>query len=162
MRYQNFIWPAAVLGVALVAGCDRANNDTLGDKVDRTGDQISREAAEIRQDTARATDSMDRKLDNTMDSVGRKTDAMQESAARAGDKLDSKLSDAGITVKAKSALIADPDLSGLQINVDTSNGVVTLQGDAKSSAAIERASSVVRAIEGVVSIDNQLRVDPAG
>lgn len=168
MKHASFSWTAVVLcGAALMGGCDRANDDSaLGEKVDSAGEQISREAAELREDTTQAMDrageKMESGVDRSMNSVERATDSLQDRSAAEADRLGEKVSDTAITVKAKSALIADPDLSALQINVDTDNGVVTLRGDVKSAADLNKAIDVVRAIEGVVSVDNQLKIEPAG
>jgi osmotically-inducible protein OsmY len=66
--------------------------------------------------------------------------------------------DAAITAKAKAALIADPDISALKINVDTKDGKVTLKGEVKTLALRKKAESIVRGVGGVRSVDNQLIV----
>ena len=72
----------------------------------------------------------------------------------AGQVID----DAGITAKVKAALIAEKEVSGMSINVDTSGGKVTLSGKVPDPAQIERAMQVARAVEGVKSVDNKLTV----
>lgn len=64
--------------------------------------------------------------------------------------------DATITSKVKAALLKDPDISGLKINVDTAGGVVKLKGEIKSMALRKKAESIARDVEGVKSVDNQL------
>lgn len=70
----------------------------------------------------------------------------------AGQVLD----DAVITSKVKTALLADPDVSGLKINVDTEKGRVKLKGEVKTIAIRRKAESITRGVEGVQSVDNQL------
>ena len=60
--------------------------------------------------------------------------------------------DTWITTKVKSSLLADSDVSGLDINVDTLNGVVTLQGQVESQAQIDTATRIARGIEGVTDV----------
>jgi hyperosmotically inducible protein len=67
-------------------------------------------------------------------------------------------SDPWITTKAKIALLSDPDVSGLAINVDTVNGRVTLHGDVMSAAEKTEAERIVRSVEGVTDVRNMLRV----
>lgn len=64
--------------------------------------------------------------------------------------------DAAITSKVKTALLADPDIGGLKINVDTASGVVKLKGEIKTMALRKKAESIARGVEGVKSVDNQL------
>ncbi|GBG15024.1 transporter [Novimethylophilus kurashikiensis] len=72
--------------------------------------------------------------------------------------VTAKMDDAGITAKVKSALIADSDVKGLQINVDTSNGVVTLKGEAENQAQIDKAVAIAQKTDGVSNVVNQLTI----
>ena len=70
----------------------------------------------------------------------------------AGQAVD----DVTIGTKLKAAYAADPDLSALKINVDTTQGNVRLRGEVKSIALRRKAEETARKIEGVKSVDNQL------
>lgn len=63
------------------------------------------------------------------------------------------VNDTWITTKVKTSLLANDDVSGLQLNVETVEGVVTLTGDADSQAEVDRAVAVAKGIEGVVRVD---------
>lgn len=80
--------------------------------------------------------------------------------ASAMDKAGDAAGDAMITGKVKTALIADPDIKALRIDVDTKNGIVALKGTADSAAHSDKATTVARGIDGVKSVDNQLTVKP--
>ena len=57
--------------------------------------------------------------------------------------------------------LADEDVAGLQIDVETVNGVVTLSGDVTSQAQIDEARRIASEIEGVVDVDTDgLGIDP--
>lgn len=71
------------------------------------------------------------------------------------------LDDAGITAKIKAALIAEPDLSGLQIDVDTVGGVVTLSGNVDSDMKSQRAQQLASNAAGVTEVKNNLIVEAA-
>lgn len=62
-------------------------------------------------------------------------------------------SDAWITTKVKAELLASPDASGLKIDVDTVNGVVSLSGEVGSQAEIDKAVEIAKGIKGVKSVD---------
>jgi hyperosmotically inducible protein len=81
-----------------------------------------------------------------------------ETMARAGDTVG----DAAITAKVKSALLADPDVKALQIDVDTKDGVVTLNGSADRTNNVDKAVRIARRIDGVKSVENHMTVKSAG
>lgn len=64
-------------------------------------------------------------------------------------------SDTWITTKVKADLLATEDVSGLDIKVDTVNGVVTLSGRVDSQAQIDKAVAITRAIKGVNKVDSK-------
>lgn len=68
------------------------------------------------------------------------------------------LSDPGITAAVKTRLLADPDVAGLKIDVDTQNGVVTLSGRVETAAAKAEAMSIARDTTGVKSVNDKLTV----
>jgi len=68
------------------------------------------------------------------------------------------LDDSALTAKVKTALLRDPEVSGLAINVETFKGEVQLSGFAKSEAARQRAEEVARAVAGVETIRNDIRL----
>jgi hyperosmotically inducible protein len=93
----------------------------------------------------------------------------REDAAKAVEKLPAQaerqleraasvLDDATITAKVKSALIAEPQLKGLAIDVDTSKNVVTLSGSVASEQARADAERIAKQVEGVAGVKNNLEV----
>ena len=68
------------------------------------------------------------------------------------------MSDAAITASIKTDYLKDPDLSVLKIDVDTKDGVVTLNGLAGDEAARTRAEKLASAIKGVQEVRNHLVV----
>ena len=80
------------------------------------------------------------------------------SASAAAGAVAAVMDDAGITASVKTDLAKDPDLSALAINVDTKDGVVTLNGPAPSAAAKDRAETIAKGVKGVKSVSNNLAV----
>jgi hypothetical protein len=66
--------------------------------------------------------------------------------------------DAGITTKVKSKLAADPTVKASQIDVDTKNKVVTLNGTVDSQAAKDQAITIARGTSGVADVVDNLTV----
>jgi len=64
--------------------------------------------------------------------------------------------DVTIGTKLKAALAADPELSALKINVDTTQGAVKLKGEVKTLVLRRKAEDLARKVKGVKSVDNQL------
>jgi hyperosmotically inducible periplasmic protein len=75
-------------------------------------------------------------------------------AATAGNQLD----DSVITVKVKSALLADDRTRGTEFAVTTNKGVVQLSGFVDSADEQARATSVARNVEGVQSVVNDTSI----
>ena len=83
---------------------------------------------------------------------------MANDASRAAEKAGTAVEDSTITAKVKTALLADPDVKGLKIDVDTKDGVVTLKGTADKPANRDRAVAIAKDTSGVKSVENQLVV----
>ena len=83
--------------------------------------------------------------------VGCASTSKQEST---GQYMD----DSVITTKVKTAIFNEPDLKSLEINVETFKGVVQVSGFVSSQAAINKAVQVTRAVSGVKSVKNDMRI----
>lgn len=121
---------AGAVAVALsLAACNKADEATVGQRVDGV-------IADAKQATQQAS----------------------QTGTQAADAVKSGVTDAAITTKINAALAADDKLSAIKIDVDTSNGRVTLNGTAPEALSRERATTLAQAVEGVTSIDNRLVV----
>jgi hyperosmotically inducible protein len=68
------------------------------------------------------------------------------------------LDDSVITAKVKTAILNEPSLKVLQINVETYKNVVQLSGFVASNAEMYKAVEIARSVTGVRSIKNDLRL----
>ena len=84
----------------------------------------------------------------------------QATGSQAGTTMGEKIDDITITATVSTGLAKDPDLSAIKINVDTKDGVVTLNGPAPTAAAKDKATDIARQVKGVTSVNNQLVVKP--
>lgn len=124
---------AAVSAMMLLgAGCDRKEADTTaGEKVDNA-------------------------ITNTQQEAKEAASTVENAAQNAGQSIE----DAAITTAVKGKYVLDDELKAHDINVDTVGGVVTLTGAAPSDAAIERATTIAKTVDGVKDVTNQLTVKP--
>lgn len=91
--------------------------------------------------------------------VDRGREQVRETVSRAGEALKEATSDIRITAAVKAKLIQDSRLEGLKINVDTTDGVVTLSGTVASPEDISRAMRLARETEGVTKVASTLQVN---
>ena len=68
------------------------------------------------------------------------------------------IDDTAITTKVKAAIPNEPGLKSAEINGETSKGVVQLSGFVSSRADIDKAVAVTRAVSGVKSVKNDMRL----
>ena len=80
--------------------------------------------------------------------------------AGCGKTVGETIDDATITTRVKTALLNDPDVGGLRIDVDTFKGVVTLSGRVKSKDEEAKALTLARKIGGVSEVKSTLLVQP--
>ena len=79
---------------------------------------------------------------------------VKDGASTAGNVLD----DSVVTVKVKSALLADDQTRGTEFAVSSNKGVVQLSGYVDSADEQARATSVARNVEGVQSVVNDTSI----
>jgi len=84
--------------------------------------------------------------------------AMVMTTTACGKSVGNVIDDATITGRVKTALLNDPSVSGLRIDVDTFKGVVTLSGGVKSRGEADRAVAIARKTPGVVDVKSTLQV----
>jgi hyperosmotically inducible periplasmic protein len=85
-------------------------------------------------------------------------DNTADKARDAGNAVVDAASDAGITTAVKTKMLADTLVSGLKIDVDTTDGVVTISGNVASAAEKRRAAEIARETNGVKSVKDQLKI----
>lgn len=113
---------------------------------EQSGDKVGKGSAESPAKQAQQEPSAAaKKLDEASKAIG-------ETTTQAAKALD----DAATTALVKSALVAEPGLKALTIDVETSNGVVTLYGTTDSPESREKAVRVASKVEGVRSVQDKL------
>lgn len=167
---------AAALGLALTA-CDRdATNSaertgaTVGQKIDNALDKTQQKLSEAGQKTEQTLDEAGKQISAATDRAVAGTreagsDLRNATVATTNEIRSSDtgraINDTAITASVKTDLLKDPDLSVLKIDVDTKDGVVTLNGLAGNEEARTRAEKMASAVKGVKAVRNFLAVKRA-
>lgn len=166
---------AALASLTLVA-CDRdhANMNANNNSAERAGAAVGRQIDTAVDKTQQTLADAGQKTEQQLDAAGQKIAAATDRAvantkeAAADVKTGIKsgeagrvMSDTAITASIKTDYLKDPDLSVLKIDVDTKDGVVTLNGLADNDSARVRAEKLAQSIKGVKEVRNFLAVKRA-
>jgi hyperosmotically inducible protein len=145
--------PVAVLSMlaaaALLAACEKKTTTVTDTPANTTSTTTSSTTV---APTPAASDAMA----TTASTMSAAASSTERAMSKAGDAVG----DAAITGKVKTALIADPDVKALRIDVDTKDNVVTLNGTADTQSHADKAVTVAKGVEGVKSVENRLTVKP--
>jgi osmotically-inducible protein OsmY len=136
---------AALVATSLgLAACQQRSADTATPRADNTAPSVAATTP-----PSSTTPSM-----NTPSS----TTASDATTTNPVDKAVAATDDAAITAKVKTAILAEPGLKSLQINVDTKDGTVTLSGTVDNADLRERAKQLASSTSGVKGVVDQLTV----
>jgi len=100
-----------------------------------------------------------RSTDGVTDVVDQLT-LSQPAVPTSGVTVPEAMTDPAITAAVKTSLLADPSASGLKIDVDTKDSVVTLTGNVKTADEKTRAEEIAKGTKGVTSVVNNLKIVP--
>jgi osmotically-inducible protein OsmY len=84
--------------------------------------------------------------------------SLAEKAKAGMSKTGEAITDAWITTKVHYHFLGEDALKGSDINVDTTNHVVTLKGTVRTAAAKTRAETLARQTDGVTKVVDQLTI----
>lgn len=159
---------AVGLGLFMIplAGCDRdinavhAEKDAQGNthvRVER--EKIDQNAEKAKEDLKAAGQQVGAQVKDGAQRVGNALEqGAQKLEAEVGPVARAVLDDAGVTARVKAKLLADPEVGGMYIDVDTLDGKVTLNGKVKSQDERAEAEKLARHTEGVKQVVNLIEV----
>jgi hyperosmotically inducible periplasmic protein len=152
MNIKPALLVAALVAAVVTVGCEqRGPSDTVGKRMDQAPGKM--EAQNAPPGGGAASDS------GKMASPGSQAvDKMAAQGEKAADKIGSAADDAAITAKVKAAILAEPGLKSLQINVDSKGGTVTLSGNVASDNLRDRAKQIAMSTEGVKNVVDNLTI----
>ncbi len=172
------IFNAALLGLAMIAmiplaGCDRdvnavhAEKDAEGKtKIHVDGDQVDENFKKAEENLDQAGEQIKEGAQEAGEAIGRGAEQVGDAVQRGAEQVQREvgpvvqevLDDANITAKIKAKLIADPEVAGVHIDVDTIDGQVTLNGKVASADQRAEAEKLATRTEGVKSVTNLIQV----
>jgi osmotically-inducible protein OsmY len=85
---------------------------------------------------------------------------VREKARKIGQAILDATANARITATIKAKLLAEPNLPGMRINVDTAGGLVTLSGTADTPDQIARAIRLALETDGVTKVVSTIQLHP--
>ena len=83
---------------------------------------------------------------------------MASCQATTGRTAGRNVDDAALTASVNAALVADKPSNFTRIDVDTTNGVVALNGTVETAEQRARAEQLARRVDGVKRVQNNLQV----
>jgi osmotically-inducible protein OsmY len=99
-------------------------------------------------------------VDDVKQEMARTSMVVREKAKTAGQSIADATANARITAAIKTKLVAEPGLSAFAINVDTTDGLVTLSGKVESHEQVASAVKVALETDGVHKVISTLQVHP--
>ena len=81
-------------------------------------------------------------------------------SAGCGKTIGESIDDTTITTRVKTSMLNDPEVGGMNIDVDTNKGIVTLSGRVKSQAERDQALALARKVDGVTEVKDALQIIP--
>jgi hyperosmotically inducible protein len=146
-----------VLSIVL-PGCDNnANNANANANANRNANLAASPTPTVNANTTSQTNRAP-----TREEYERDKARYQREAKESGRTVGGGLNDGWLWVKVRFDLAAADDLRDSTINVDVDNAVVTLTGTVATAAQKTKAEQVAKAVDGVKSVKNQLKVAPSG
>jgi hyperosmotically inducible protein len=154
-KTSKLVLTTMVIG-ACVVGCNRQTPDSNEVSSTRNSDTTTASGAQSgTSNTARDTSG----TTSGSDTAGTSGSGTTGTSATGGTStVGTVISDSVVTTKVKTALLADSDIKGLDINVTTNKGEVSLNGAVNNQSQIERAEKIARSIDGVKSVQNNVTI----
>jgi hyperosmotically inducible protein len=116
----------------------------------------------VREGAAKVGDKLKDTFDSEKikDELARTGKVVREKAHQAGEAIADATANARTTAAIKTKLVADTGLAAFKIDVDTSDGVVTLSGSVSSPEDIAKAMKIAMEQNGVHQVVSTLTIKP--
>jgi hyperosmotically inducible protein len=131
--------------MAMVTGVTRVDNQLVVD---------------LTRATRGTTGTIEDKTKDAADATKRGVEKAGEETKEVLSKTGEVINDTWITTKIKADFIGEDGLKGSDIDVSTTNHVVTLKGTVPTAAARDRALAIAKGTDGVRQVANQMTIAP--
>lgn len=140
-----------LLGIAIAAvalwyfGREDTSRHEVRDGLGRVGQQIREGAEDVAGRVREGAENID-------------TDRIRENVREGGRRIADSSADVVITGKVKAQFAMDSKVSAMRIGVNTTDGKVTLSGQASSQAEVDRAVELAQRVEGVREVVSTIQL----
>jgi len=149
MRYRLLGFLVATALIGLFTGCNQTANDNVNTRANSNTNTVANVNTNVNTNANRGL---------TREEYEKNKEKYAKDAKGAGRTIGTGLNDGWLWTKTRFDLAAADDLRDSTINVDVANAVVTLTGSVASAQQKAKAEAVAKAVEGVTSVKNMLKV----
>jgi osmotically-inducible protein OsmY len=147
------------LAAGLLTACDNDGRDAVEANRDAKGEtHIHVDGEEVKDNLDKAGEQIAQGAEQVAEGAEEVGAALERGAEKVETEVGPVLDDAAITARIKAKLIADPEVKGFQIDVDTVDGRVALNGKVASEEQRAEAEHLARITQGVRQVVNLIQV----
>ena len=156
MRSKLIALIAMLMCGAVLSGCNEGYNSNVTTNANANSNANANTA--VATSTPVPNTNANTRRAPTREDYERDKERYNQEAKESGRTIGTGVNDGWLWVKTRFELAGAEDLRDSTINVDVANAVVTLSGTVASAAQKTKAEQTAKAVEGVTSVRNQLRV----
>lgn len=163
----TYLLPLSVIAL-FVTGCSKksepevtppAAKPTISERAENAYEKTKEAAVDAKDAVADKLVEWKLTPSDIKDDLAKSGRVVREKTVTAGAKVGSVIDNARLVTVINGKYVADKDLSALKINVDATDGVVTLKGTVASAELIGRAIALALNTDGVTLVVSQLTID---
>ena len=128
------------------------------DKIQEAKESLSKSADDAQQAMRDKLHDLNFSTDDLKEELAHTGQVVREKARELGSKAADATADARVTATIKGKLVADSGLSGLNVSVSTTEGVVTLSGRVRSHDEVKKVMDLALATDGCNKVISTLQV----
>jgi osmotically-inducible protein OsmY len=150
---------ALIIGIVVgAAGLWYFGSPTGRSRAQQAGSQIQNAASSARETVEEKLRVLDLRTNDIKDELARGGQIVRRKARDAGQAIADATADPRTTAAIKAKLLANRDVSGLNISVNTTAGIVTLSGSVSSAEEISKAMLLAMETDGVREVISTLQI----
>ena len=156
MKFKSVAMIATIALACVMTGC----NDTTNENVANANRNANANAVAVNANTPvpNTNATVTTRRAPTREEYDRDKDRYNREAKESGRTVGTGINDGWLWVKTRFELASADDLRDSTINVDVDKEIVTLSGTVASAAQKTKAEQTAKAVEGVKSVKNMLKV----